>query len=91
MATREQLFTEAAEKLKAALRNVCAAALQLDAANASDLTTRARVLESQTYKLLEDVAGAAAAEMAEKRKREMLEDEEEAQQDRKVRPIRRAQ
>ena len=44
------------------------------------------MLESQTYKLLEDVAGAAVGEMAEERKREMLEDEEEVQ----VVPIRKA-
>ncbi len=89
-ATREQLFTVAAAELSDARWKARTAARRLEKAGRSDLERRAQVLESQTYKLLEDVAGAAAAEMADRKKQEMLEDEEEVQ-DRKVRPIRRAQ
>ncbi len=88
--TREQLFTEAAKRLKAARRKVGLAARMLDDAERAELATRARVLESQTYKLLEDVASAAVGEVADRQKRELLEDEEDAQQERKVRPIRAA-
>ncbi len=88
--TRERLFNDAAKRLKAARRKAGLAARMLDDADASDLASRARVLESQAYKLLEDVAGAAADEIADRQKREMLEEEEEPRQDRKVRPIRRA-
>ena len=86
--TREQLFTEAAAELRGAHWKTRLVAKRLEEAERSDLERRARVLESQTYKLLEDVAGAAAAEMAETKKQEMLEDEEV--QEVQVRPIRRA-
>ena len=88
--TREQLFTEAAAELGGAHWKVRLVAKKLEEAERPDLERRARVLESQTYKLLEDVAGAAAAELADRKKRELLEDEEDAQQERKVRPIRAA-